>query len=293
MQPQRFLAVDSATGKAQKWYWCDVCDVKCKNCKSYRQHLLSRKHQSKAKAAGQHFSGGQLFQFPLRTVASKDGVVNFDSSPQATAVAGKERNFDGKGRTQGKRFSKWLWDTYGDHLRKGSGVLDIAGGSGQTAFELCCRYGVPCTVVDPRPIAYNQKQKRLLQHRLQMFADLHPNSTKRDEREHEGDNAGGTEAKETKEDSVTADASKPVWKHKFSELEVAQGSPCTPVQLCTLFDELFVAGESPCLQYEDGRALRSGDTAALWKTCSVVIGMHPDEATDAIGELRRTIECCL
>ena len=52
-----------------------------------------------------------------------------------------------------QRFVSWLVETYGiERLRSGAGVLDVAGGAGGTSFELAFRRGVPCTVVDPRPI---------------------------------------------------------------------------------------------------------------------------------------------
>ena len=34
--------------------------------------------------------------------------------------------------------------------REGRGVVDVAGGSGDLAFQLSVRFGIPCTVVDPR-----------------------------------------------------------------------------------------------------------------------------------------------
>ena len=39
-------------------------------------------------------------------------------------------------------FASWLCFMYGQkNLRKGSGVIDIAGGNGLLSFELTCRYG--------------------------------------------------------------------------------------------------------------------------------------------------------
>jgi hypothetical protein len=48
---------------------------------------------------------------------------------------------------------RWMLRTFGeDFLRRGSGVLDIAGGKGEMAFELTNLNDVPCTVIDPRPM---------------------------------------------------------------------------------------------------------------------------------------------
>ena len=48
-------------------------------------------------------------------------------------------------------FRRWLLRTFGEEfLRSGSGVLDVAGGKGELAFELLNLHRVPSTVVDPR-----------------------------------------------------------------------------------------------------------------------------------------------
>eukprot|EP00035_Acanthoeca_spectabilis_P032992 m.21471 g.21471 ORF g.21471 m.21471 type:complete len:402 (+) comp5698_c0_seq2:51-1256(+) len=63
----------------------------------------------------------------------------------------------GVGRQHSKRgavFGEWLVATYGvEHLRSGSGVLDVAGGKQFVSLYLATVHGVPCTVVDPRPPA--------------------------------------------------------------------------------------------------------------------------------------------
>lgn len=45
----------------------------------------------------------------------------------------------------------WIVSTFGQFdLREGRGVLDIAGGNGILSYELCVRYGVPSTLIEPR-----------------------------------------------------------------------------------------------------------------------------------------------
>jgi len=62
-----------------------------------------------------------------------------------------------RGRKNGSRgavFRRFLLDSFGASLlRRGSGVLDVAGGGsgGGLAFQLLNYSGVPATVVDPRP----------------------------------------------------------------------------------------------------------------------------------------------
>eukprot|EP01043_Picozoa_sp_COSAG02_P043766 COSAG02_NODE_3843_length_6160_cov_40.615740_5_plen_414_part_00 len=63
--------------------------------------------------------------------------------------------------------AQWLVDTFGrDTLVRDGGVLDVAGGAGGIAFELSCRRGIPCAVVDPRPVLCSKKQRVALTNTL-------------------------------------------------------------------------------------------------------------------------------
>lgn len=53
-------------------------------------------------------------------------------------------------------------DTYSlSALKAGSGILDIAGGKGELAFEFVNLNDCPCTVVDPRPLVLARYIKRM------------------------------------------------------------------------------------------------------------------------------------
>jgi hypothetical protein len=60
-------------------------------------------------------------------------------------------------------FVKWLLETYSlPWLTSGVGVLDVAGGSGQVAWNLTCLRRCPSVIVDPRPALTNSKQRAYL-----------------------------------------------------------------------------------------------------------------------------------
>ncbi|KAL8446110.1 hypothetical protein Emag_004850 [Eimeria magna] len=55
------------------------------------------------------------------------------------------------GSLRGSVFADWLVSTYGaERLQRGSGVVEIAGGRGELAFELAVKHGIAITIIDPR-----------------------------------------------------------------------------------------------------------------------------------------------
>ena len=195
-----------------------------------------------------------------------------------------------------QHFVSWLVETYGiERLRSGAGVLDVAGGAGGTSFELAFRRGVPCTVVDPRPIKATAKQGRAMRCRAQVPAAARGGDRQRDG----GDEAEECEEEEGEEQEAAAAADNapppplapageeapvaPALARAAEEAGLAAGSTCLPRQLLELFDADFVARH-----------------ARLWRDCSVVIGMHPDEATEPVVELAlaagkpfAVVPCCV
>jgi hypothetical protein len=66
-------------------------------------------------------------------------------------------------RLRAALFADFLVTTFGrDFLASGSGVLDVAGGRGELAFELHCRLNVPCTLIEPRPMKLDKRQAAFL-----------------------------------------------------------------------------------------------------------------------------------
>ena len=60
-------------------------------------------------------------------------------------------------------FARWLLATFGaTALRARAGVVDVAGGRGGLSFELHCRLGIPCTLLEPRSVGLKSNQLRHL-----------------------------------------------------------------------------------------------------------------------------------
>ena len=66
-----------------------------------------------------------------------------------------------RNRNKAGDFRRWLLETFGaERLASGAGVLDVAGGKGELAFELLNISGVPVTVVDPRQMRLDKYVRR-------------------------------------------------------------------------------------------------------------------------------------
>ena len=88
--------------------------------------------------------GGSAVIRAVATVA----VAGQAAAPPKVAKTKAKRNKPQKGN-RAHRLAKFLVDTFGYHaLRAGTGVVDVAGGSGDLAFQLAYMWGA-----SPRPCA--------------------------------------------------------------------------------------------------------------------------------------------
>jgi len=57
-------------------------------------------------------------------------------------------------------FAAWIVHKFGPSaLRRGSGVLDVAGGKGLLTYELTAVHGIPCTLIEPRPASVIERHE--------------------------------------------------------------------------------------------------------------------------------------
>ena len=111
-----------------------------------------------------------------RDAACSEGDARGVNAPPATETEAEgSHGSDAAKSRHNAVFASWLVDTFGvEALRGGSngkssahathatsgGVVDIAGGRGLLSFELALEHGVPVTLVDPKPLRLNKKTKR-------------------------------------------------------------------------------------------------------------------------------------
>ena len=195
--------------------------------------------------------------------------------PSADGESGSRRKARGRGGAandnRGAKFAEWLVSTFGMSTLLSGTVLDVAGGAGQVAFELGVRRGVNTTTIDPRPLRLDASQQRTVRYLQRSPTSRVP----------------------TVDTHGTA-ASASMWGCHFPQVGSlpshwrvgARGhgetaSNVTVGHMGVWFDESFAARE-------------------VWQTSSVVVGMHPDEATEAIVDLAlahrkpfAVVPCCV
>lgn len=235
-------------------------------------------------------------------------------------------------------FVEWLVQTYGEeYLKSGSGVVDVAGGRGEVSFELCQRRGIPCSVIDPRLpgcgrlnnsqrrfVAAAEKEGRELMEPAQFAALLTPEvwapvgasgETGRPQQLHEGQlqhgtarAAGGVDASVQEQRPEGVNEVKEEAKEGEGNLEKTDGK--------AVVDASAAAGVSaaPALASraaEERHGNYHGDIAPLSRRdeerlqdtlhrASVLVGMHPDQATEfivscalALGKPWAVAPCCV
>ncbi|CAE8601683.1 unnamed protein product [Polarella glacialis] len=147
-------------------------------------------------------------------------------------------------------------------LNAGLGVLDVAGGKGQLALELAVN-GICATVLDPALFPLSEfKSKELLTHCCRLAADLRPtpdDTAQRERRRLYGSISVWIHP------SILSDAGR---APQIKDLLLAEHA--VPLYIHRrLFDESFVGGSC-------------AESARLWSECSVVLGLHPDQATEPL-----------
>ncbi|CAJ1924781.1 unnamed protein product [Cylindrotheca closterium] len=177
----------------------------------------------------------------------------------------RPKNSD-RGANDNSRFAKlafFLLSEFGGYDGLGSlPVLDVAGGSGGLAFELVFKHQLPCTVVDTRPVQFSAGQKKHLEFRNQSHDAL---------------------------DSIGKDKTTPLVENLKGRFQAGTSDDGLLRQLQTLLETESVLKGLPSSKIrkradfvEANEKLRE---LLKEQRCSVLVGLHPDQATDPIMDI--------
>ncbi|KAG0262705.1 hypothetical protein BG011_009835 [Mortierella polycephala] len=196
-------------------------------------------------------------------------------------------------------FAQWLISTFTrDFLNSGTGVLDIAGGRGDLSWELQTRQGIQSTVIEPRPGKGMRKwQRKWLEkfkvgnQRVQPANDVAGIQAQVQVQVQEAT----AESRISREDSSMADAIDTEEHEPDDERNLAglvdfipkdlihPLQATDPARIQTMLDDAFL------IQHE-----------AMVRDASIMVGLHPDQATEPIvraalkiGKPFAVIPCCV
>jgi hypothetical protein len=212
-------------------------------------------------------------------------------------------------RTKAKKarfasFATWIEATFTKALapvRAGqpSGILDVAGGKGSLAFELALYRHLETTVIDTTPVKMSVfRSKQFLGHCLQRSTGSYDSATGDEDSGEPGDGHAPPprlcpEVEARRRSRRAALGSLRGWLDVTVAADVSRAEQLTALdevegvmplyQIRALFDDAFVMGSRTKADAGQGGV----DTRALFQQSALVIGMHPDQATEPI------VDACL
>ena len=159
-------------------------------------------------------------------------------------------------RTRFSKFVHFLISEFGGYeTLSQKPVLDVAGGAGGLAFELCWRHGIDATVVDTKQVKLTKQQGRFMKFRNVCLEQL------------------------AKDHHRTGHKSllKANLQSRFRSRDF--------VQLNTLLDSFSMLSSDVDTVNQYNEAQQQLHSILHNRKCSVMTGLHPDQATDPIVEI--------
>eukprot|EP01130_Rhizamoeba_saxonica_P007612 TRINITY_DN3078_c0_g1_i2.p1 TRINITY_DN3078_c0_g1~~TRINITY_DN3078_c0_g1_i2.p1 ORF type:complete len:304 (-),score=41.99 TRINITY_DN3078_c0_g1_i2:610-1521(-) len=192
-----------------------------------------------------------------------------------------------RNRAKAGIFRRWLIDTFGKAILQ-SGLIEVAGGKGELSFELVNLNGIPCTVIDPRPLDCSRFVNRLLAgyyHKNQVFLSYIDNKDV------------PTEPNVHLPNSLRLFFESPLWENSWDSNE-------------SNLSDMYT--RSLNIEWTDKGLVDTYETIGIpkewpnWNTiqqildnCGIIVGLHPDQAVEAIVDFAlardkpfAVIPCC-
>ena len=183
------------------------------------------------------------------------------------------------------RFAKFASFLVAEHgheaLANGSGIMDIAGGSGRLAYELSVRRGIRCCVFDPKTPTLKRSQWKALSERRYSAERLMAVADGSALAEEIASRMLAAEPKFVQH-YLTSTSWQPGIGHNRVEEEMSQFYATLPVEAAGAVE------------------LSAECVARLLEQASVIVGLHADQATEpvidlaiAMGKSGAVVPCCI
>jgi len=190
--------------------------------------------------------------------------------------SGRDRNV-----SRSRIFRKWLEETFGkERLLQGCGIMDVAGGKGELAWELQGYGEMPSTIVDPRPLDIVRMMKALTANKItRLRKDMNASA--------------GRRVLDPQRLPCAVEISLPLPKHVRCWFDYPMGSS----KNTSLMDKNIQMYHNDDLKSDVAEETKLMELA---KKCSACVGMHADQATEAIvdfglatGKPFAVVPCCV
>ncbi|KAF8985743.1 hypothetical protein BGZ46_002122 [Entomortierella lignicola] len=255
--------------------WQDYCKFWINSQKCLKKDCRKR-HPT-----GNEFENAQARWVRERTQARKErSVIQDDPHSISSKLPHSQRAFI---------FCRWLVEKFGkDHLNSGSGILDVAGGKGEISLFLTHMYGIRSTVVEPNIRKDKPYRRRNLMDVIKRQLDIEAGGDGQFFRKSKSPSAEGSSSDSINDMDVgvglnQASCQDPDAIKEHRKLKKFQQSQFDVPRLCALLDDRFAVEHSSVLQ-----------------SASILIGMHPDQATEPIvdmalkhGKPFAVVPCCV
>jgi len=259
---QRWEVADEIKTTLEKIHCCAVEDewVEDASGRTLITNLVPIKTLGKDKflKAVDHNTLQREKQLREKLTISESQLLNLDSVPTKRQLRYRKENaHKKKQKARFKVFCEWVIRTFGKKRLSDddSFVLDVAGGNGGLCWEFVIKQGIKCAVVDPRAIRFSIGKTKKLASLCRSHNSKHSESP-----------------------AIPVSTSKPLTEFVHmkvfnNEIETARKTgqvfkDMGGCQVCCLFDSSFCKNEK-------------------WKKSSIVLGLHPDQATGSI------VDCAL
>ncbi|KAG0031931.1 hypothetical protein BGZ81_000280 [Podila clonocystis] len=184
-------------------------------------------------------------------------------------------------------FCRWIVAKYGcEYLNSGSGVLDIAGGKGEISLFLTHMFGIRSTVVEPNVRRDKPYQRKNLMSVIQKQMDIEAGGDGHFYRKYISSETEPPERQldsKTKDSSVDLNLDEEAKKKERRQIKKQLLSQFIVPRLSTLMNDQFEE------QYP-----------GVLKSASILIGMHPDQATEPTVDMAlkyrkpfAVVPCCV
>jgi len=169
-------------------------------------------------------------------------------------------------------FAIWLVKKFGQSFLR-NGVVDIAGGNGGLSYDLSVRFGVKCTLIEPREVVLNSINRKRMSKLCELRdsirrGEVNPNWSKRPNYADYADDDG----------VVLQEAEDAAYRGGLPFKHIRQEFHFKPPTVA----DIYISNCPSESENGEGAEDKPNDVNTALLECTTIVGIHPDQATEPI-----------